>query len=131
VDPANPFNKRTGARAGSDLKLGLGPNLTLDATVNPDFGQVEADPAVVNLTAFETVFDERRPFFIEGNELLTGRGASFIGRPSWFYSRRIGAAPRGTAIGDFVDMPTNTTILSAAKVTGRLASRLSVGALAA
>jgi hypothetical protein len=131
VNPRNPFDDKLGGRVGGDLKYGLGPNLTLDATVNPDFGQVEADPAVVNLTAFETVFDERRPFFIEGNELLTGRGASFIGRPAWFYSRRIGAAPRGTALGDFVDMPTNTTILSAAKVTGRLASRLSVGALAA
>jgi hypothetical protein len=131
VDPANPFNERAGARVGGDLKLGLGPNLTLDATINPDFGQVEADPAVVNLTAFETVFDERRPFFIEGNELLTGRGQSFIGRPSWFYSRRIGAAPRGLATGDFVDAPTNTTILSAAKITGRLARGLSVGALAA
>ena len=131
VDPANPFNDRTGARVGGDLKVGLGPNLTLDGTINPDFGQVEADPAVVNLTAFETIFEERRPFFIEGNELLTGRGQSFIGRPSWFYSRRIGAAPRGIAQADFVDAPTNTTILSAAKVTGRLASGLSVGALAA
>jgi hypothetical protein len=131
VDPANPFDDRTGARMGADLKVGLGPNLTLDGTINPDFGQVEADPAVVNLTAFETVFEERRPFFIEGNELLTGRGQSFIGRPTWFYSRRIGAAPRGAAQGDFVDAPTNTTILGAAKVTGRLASGLSVGALAA
>ena len=131
TNAANPFNARTGGRAGGDLKLGLGPNLTLDATINPDFGQVEADPAVVNLTAFEMIFEERRPFFIEGNELLTGRGQSFIGRPSWFYSRRIGAAPRGTAIGDFVDAPTNTTILSAAKITGRFASGLSVGALAA
>ena len=131
VNSANPFNSRTGARAGGDLKLGLGPNFTLDATINPDFGQVEADPAVVNLTAFETVFDERRPFFIEGNELLSGRGQSFIGRPSWFYSRRIGAAPRGTATGDFVDAPANTTIISAAKITGRFASGLSIGALAA
>jgi hypothetical protein len=131
VAPANPFDNRVGGRAGGDLKYGLGPNLTLDATFNPDFGQVEADPAVVNLTAFETVFDERRPFFIEGDELLTGRGQSFIGRPSWFYSRRIGAPPRGAASGDFVDMPTNTTIVSAAKVTGRLKSGLSVGALAA
>ncbi|MDB4889568.1 MAG: hypothetical protein JWL61_1423 [Gemmatimonadetes bacterium] len=131
VNPANPFNDRAGARAGGDLKFGLGPNLTLDATINPDFGQVEADPAVVNLTAFEVVFDERRPFFIEGNELLTGRGQSFIGRPSWFYSRRIGAAPRGVAIGEFVNAPQNTTIVTAAKVTGRLPSGLSVGALAA
>jgi hypothetical protein len=131
VDPTNPFNDRVGNRAGADLKYGLGPNLTLDATINPDFGQVELDPAVVNLTAFEVVFEERRPFFIEGNELLTGRGQSFIGRPSWFYSRRIGAPPRGSARGDFVDAPTNTTIASAAKVTGRLASGLSIGALAA
>jgi hypothetical protein len=131
MSPANPFNDKVGGRIGADLKYGLGPNLTLDATINPDFGQVELDPAVVNLTAFETVFEERRPFFIEGNELLTGRGQSFIGRPSWFYSRRIGAPPRGSAVGDFVDAPTNTTILTAAKVTGRLASGLSVGALAA
>ena len=131
VNARNPFDDKVGGRAGGDLKYGLGPNLTLDATVNPDFGQVEADPAVVNLTAFETIFEERRPFFIEGNELLTGRGQSFIGRPSWFYSRRIGAAPRGVASGDFVDAPTNTTIATAAKVTGRLASGLSIGALAA
>jgi hypothetical protein len=131
VNAANPFNDRVGMRGGADLKYGLGPNLTLDATINPDFGQVELDPAVVNLTAFEVVFEERRPFFVEGNELLTGRGQSFIGRPSWFYSRRIGAAPRGSASGDFVDIPTNTTILSAGKVTGRLASGLSIGALAA
>ena len=131
VDRANPFNDNSSFRAGGDLKVGLGPNVTLDATINPDFGQVEADPAVVNLTAFENVFEERRPFFIEGNELLTGRGQSFIGRPTWFYSRRIGAAPRGIAQGDFVDIPVNTTIISAAKVTGRLGSGLSVGALAA
>ncbi|MGH7695021.1 MAG: DUF5916 domain-containing protein, partial [Gemmatimonadaceae bacterium] len=131
VDARNPFDDKMSGRIGGDLKAGLGPNLTLDATINPDFGQVEADPAVVNLTAFETIFEERRPFFIEGNELLTGRGQSFIGRPSWFYSRRIGAAPRGSASAHFVDAPTNTTILSAAKVTGRLASGLSVGALAA
>jgi len=128
---ANPFVHHFDARFGGDLKAGLGPNLTLDMTVNPDFGQVESDPAIVNLTAFENVFEERRPFFVEGNELLTGRGQSFIGRPTWFYSRRIGAAPRGSASGDFVDAPTSTTILSAAKVTGRLASGLSVGALAA
>jgi hypothetical protein len=131
VNPGNPFDDRLTARAGGDLKYGLGPNVTLDATINPDFGQVEADPAVVNLTAFEVVFDERRPFFIEGNELLTGRGQSFIGRPSWFYSRRIGAPPRGAVSGDFVDTPAYTTIATAAKVTGRLASGLSIGALAA
>ena len=131
VDANNPFDSKAGGRAGADLKMGLGPNLTLDATVNPDFGQVEADPAEVNLTAFETVFDERRPFFIEGNELLRGRGLSFLGRPTYFYSRRVGAPPRGGATGDFVKAPLNTTILGATKVTGRLGSGLSIGAMGA
>ncbi|HEV8264688.1 MAG TPA: DUF5916 domain-containing protein [Gemmatimonadales bacterium] len=126
-DPQNPFDdgKNLEARAGADLKMGLGPNMTLDATVNPDFGQVEADPAVVNLSAFEVFFDERRPFFTEGSQLLRGNG------PSYFYSRRIGAPPRGPASGNFVDYPRNSTILGAAKVTGRLASGMSLGALTA
>ncbi len=129
-DPADPFDQKFVGRAGADLKAGIGSNLTLDATVNPDFGQVEADPAEVNLTVFETVFEERRPFFVEGNEILTGRAQSFLGRPTYFYTRRIGASPRGGVAGDFVDQPRNTTILGAAKVTGRLPSRLSVGLLA-
>lgn len=126
-DPQNPFDngKNLAARAGGDLKMGLGPNITLDATVNPDFGQVEADPAVVNLSAFEVFFDERRPFFTEGSQLLRGNG------PSYFYSRRIGGPPRGSAGGDFVDYPNTATILGAAKVTGRLASGFSLGALGA
>ncbi|MEW5701011.1 MAG: DUF5916 domain-containing protein [Candidatus Zixiibacteriota bacterium] len=112
-------------RLGGDLKMGLGPNLTLEATVNPDFGQVEADPAVINLTAFETIFTERRPFFVEGNPLFETEG------PTYFYSRRIGATPHGEADGDFVDQPTATTILGAGKITGRLASGLSLGVLSA
>ncbi len=125
-EPGNPFHGNAVAtRIGGDLKAGLGPGLTLDATVNPDFGQVEADPADVNLSAFETIFSERRPFFTEGRELLEGRG------PAYFYSRRIGAAPRGRASADFVDRPQHTTILGAAKVTGRLSSGLSLGALGA
>ncbi|HYH81739.1 MAG TPA: DUF5916 domain-containing protein [Longimicrobium sp.] len=127
VDPADPFHEPREAtvRVGADLKVGLGPNLTLDATVNPDFGQVEADPAEVNLSAFESFFSERRPFFTEGANLLSGGGAGY------FYSRRIGAAPRGPASGDFVDRPANSTILGAAKLTGRLPSGLSVGVLGA
>ncbi|MGH7718265.1 MAG: DUF5916 domain-containing protein, partial [Gemmatimonadaceae bacterium] len=128
-DPANPFDdgRNLSARAGGDVKMGLGPNLTLEATVNPDFGQVEADPAEVNLSAFETFFDEKRPFFIEGSELLGGNG------PSYFYSRRIGSRPRGQVPDefDFVDYPKTSTILGAAKLTGRLASGTSLGALAA
>jgi Domain of unknown function (DUF5916)/Carbohydrate family 9 binding domain-like len=127
VHPRDPFadEREAELRAGADLKVGLGPNLTLDATVNPDFGQVEADPAEVNLSAFESVFGERRPFFTEGSQLLSGGGSAF------FYSRRIGAAPRGPAEGDFVDRPDATTILGAAKLTGRLPSGLSVGVLGA
>ena len=123
----DPFNNGANleARAGADFKMGLGPNMTLDATVNPDFGQVEADPAVVNLSAFEVFFDERRPFFTEGSQLLRGNG------PSYFYSRRIGAQPRGSVSGDYVDYPHNSTILGAAKVTGRLASGMSLGVLTA
>ena len=105
--------------------MGLGSNLTLEATVNPDFGQVEADPAEVNLSAFETFFSERRPIFVEGANLLSGTVNNY------FYSRRIGAAPQGRADGDFVDYPGTTTILGAAKLTGRLASGTSIGLLGA
>ena len=127
VPENDPFRSGTDfeGRAGADLKMGIGPNLTLDGTINPDFGQVEADPAEINLTQFETFFEERRPFFIEGSQLLAGSG------PGYFYSRRIGAPPPGQASGSFVDRPKDTTILGAAKLTGRLASGLSVGALAA
>lgn len=127
-DPANPFDdgKNLGQRVGADLKVGLGPNLTLDATFNPDFGQVEADPAEVNLTAFETIFPERRPFFSEGANLL-----AIVSGNNFFYSRRIGAPPVGPAPGDFVEYPRTSAILSAAKLTGRLNSGTSLGLLAA
>ena len=126
-DPGDPFSAgaNLAARIGADVKVGLGSNLTLEATVNPDFGQVEADPAEVNLSAFETFFDERRPFFVEGANLLTGV------RSEYFYSRRIGAQPAGDAEGEFVDYPSTSTILGAAKLTGRLASGMSVGMLGA
>ncbi|MGH7566089.1 MAG: DUF5916 domain-containing protein, partial [Gemmatimonadota bacterium] len=126
-DADDPFRdgRDMDARFGLDFKMGLGPNLTLDAAVNPDFGQVEADPAEVNLTAFETFFEERRPFFTAGQDHFSGNG------PTFFYSRRVGASPHGQAEGDFVDTPRTTTILGAAKLTGRLESGLSIGALAA
>ncbi|MGQ0649963.1 MAG: DUF5916 domain-containing protein [Gemmatimonadaceae bacterium] len=122
---ANPLSNPYDGRVGLDAKIGVGSNLTIDATVNPDFGQVEADPAEVNLSAFESFFDERRPFFTEGSELLRGQGAQY------FYSRRIGAPPHAGVSGDYVDVPRSSTILGAAKLTGRLASRLSVGSLLA
>ena len=124
---ADPFYNRIAWRAntGLDMKMGLGPNLTLDATVNPDFGQVEADPAEVNLSAYETYYSERRPFFIEGSRLLTGEG------PEYFYSRRIGAPPKLSPETTYSDRISNTTILGAAKISGRLRSGLSVAALTA
>ena len=131
-DDANPFDGGLLGRTGLDMKIGLGPNLTLDATVNPDFGQIEADPVEVNLTAFETFFDERRPFFLEGSRLLAGRESDeWSDDTEYFYSRRIGARPAGSAEGDFVDYPATTTTLGAAKVTGRLQTGISIGLLGA
>lgn len=126
-DADNPFVDASDAtgRAGVDVKMGIGPNLTLDATINPDFGQVEADPAVVNLSGFETFFDERRQFFIEGARNFDTQGADL------YFSRRIGAPPSADANGDFVDAPRTASILGAAKLTGRLGSGLTIGALAA
>jgi len=129
----NPFDDGSewDGRAGADFKVGLGSNLTLDGTVNPDFGQVEADPAEVNLTAFETFFPEQRPFFVEGNKLLQGNG------PGYYYSRRIGGSPQGYATGqvadsaDFQQAPKYATILGAVKLTGRTSSGMSIGALGA
>ncbi|MEP7347260.1 MAG: DUF5916 domain-containing protein, partial [Gemmatimonadaceae bacterium] len=125
ADVRNPFRNPSSVRLGMDAKFGIGSNLTLDATVNPDFGQVEADPAEVNLTAFETIFEERRPFFIEGSQLIRADG------PNYFYSRRIGGPPHLEIDGDFVDQPRASTILGAAKLTGRTASGMSIGALLA
>jgi hypothetical protein len=108
---------------GLDLKYGIKENLTLDATINPDFGQVEADPAVLNLTAFEVRFDERRPFFQEGVGMFRCVPCQGI-----FYPRRIGRTPqlRGNA-GD----PLFTTILGAAKLTGRMAGGYNLGIIEA
>jgi hypothetical protein len=123
----NPFDRgaNLSGRAGGDVKVGIGSSLTLEGTVNPDFGQVEADPAEVNLTAFETFFSERRPFFTQGANLLSGIVNNY------FYSRRIGAPPSRRVAGDFVDYPRTTTILGAAKLTGRMQSGTSLGVLTA
>ncbi|MCC7052114.1 MAG: carbohydrate binding family 9 domain-containing protein [Gemmatimonadaceae bacterium] len=106
--------------AGADLKVGLGSALTASATMNPDFGQVEADPALLNLSAFEVRFDERRPFFLEGNALFRCNGPC----EGLFYTRRIGRSPQLRA--STAD-PAFTTILGAAKVTGRVGRGVSIG----
>src|ERR1041385_3971252 len=120
---------------GLDFKYGVSSNLTVDGTVNPDFGQVEADPSVLNLSAFETFFQERRPFFIEGAGLLSFRINCYAvhdcGSENLFYSRRIGRSPQlRDTYGDDAS-PTGTTILGAAKLTGRTPGGLSLGAIEA
>lgn len=122
---------------GADIKYRLSSNLTLDATLNPDFGQVELDPAVVNLTAFETKFDEKRPFFIEGADILrfgtSVQGNPEGGPPQLVYSRRIGRAPQLNLPVDaaYSHAPDVSTILGAAKLTGRTQSGWSLGLLEA
>jgi len=126
-DPRNPFldEFNLSGHVGTDLKMGLGSNLTLDATFFPDFGQVEVDPAIINLTDREVYFPERRPFFTEGSNLFTPP------ENNYFFSRRVGGPPSGQATGEFVDYPSETTILGAGKVTGRLPSGTSIGLLGA
>ncbi|MDQ3696712.1 MAG: carbohydrate binding family 9 domain-containing protein [Gemmatimonadota bacterium] len=135
-DAADPFHDPSEYtyRAGGDVKYLLTSNLTLDATINPDFGQVEVDPAVVNLSAFETFFPEKRPFFVEGAGIFSFGGASCyfcsnVSSLGLFYSRRIGRQPQGSWQGTWADVPENTTILGAAKITGRTRNGVSVGIL--
>ena len=133
AEPGNPFfdGSDMGGRVGSDFRVGLGSAFTLDATVNPDFGQVEADPAQINLTAFETFFDEQRPFFVEDGQIFDFRLSG--GPNQLFYSRRIGSEPRGDAPtgAAAAETPDAATILGAAKLTGRTSGGLSMGALLA
>lgn len=135
---ANPFSKTSAlsGNAGLDLKYGVSSFLTLDATINPDFGQVELDPAYVNLTAFQVFLPEHRPFFVEGDDIFNFGGgsgglANFGSTPQFFYSRRIGRQPQGSTYspGEFSDVPANTAILGAAKLTGKTPSGWSVGVL--
>jgi hypothetical protein len=129
---AGGFNRVQQHAAGLDLKYGLGSNLTLDATVNPDFGQVEADPAVLNLTAFEQFFQERRPFFIEGSGIFRFDTDCNDGDcTGLFYSRRIGRNPSLAGTYGDASSPQFTTILGASKLTGRTAKGTSVGLLSA
>lgn len=142
----DPFHSGSdyGGGAGLDARVGLGANLTLNATINPDFGQVEVDPAVVNLSDVETFFQEKRPFFVEGASLFDNfgqEGANSYWSFGWqslqmFYSRRIGRAPQGNVpVGAALDssyasVPSGTHILGALKLYGT-AGGWTIGALSA
>ena len=130
-DPFHQPNDLAGG-VGADLKYGLTTDLTVDITINPDFGQVEADPAQVNLTAFETFFPERRPFFVEGSNIFSFQfleGGGDLAREGLFYSRRIGRAPQGRATSLFSDSPDQTRILGAMKLSGKTRSGWTIGLL--
>ena len=136
-EDGNPYRtgKDTHFNAGLDAKIGVTNNLTLDLTINPDFGQVEADPSEVNLTAYETYFREKRPFFIEGNSITSfnvGLGDGDVGNDNLFYSRRIGRRPHGEVDLDdneYASVPPVANILGAAKLTGKTKKGLSIGIL--
>ena len=134
--PENPFlalGKQSSLNGGIDAKIGITNNLTMDLTINPDFGQVEADPSEVNLSAYETFFSEKRPFFIEGSNITAfgiGIGDGDVGNDNLFYSRRIGRHPQGYADlkdGWNASVPDQSTILGAAKLTGKTKNGLSIG----
>ena len=138
--PGDPYHDGRAIRtsAGTDVKALLTSNLTLNATVNPDFGQVEVDPASLNLTAFETYYDEKRPFFIAGANAFSFGGmrcffCSHASSLSAFYSRRIGRPPQLAGYLDdtaaYADIPDNAAILGAAKITGRTQNGYTVGVL--
>jgi hypothetical protein len=135
-EAGNPLSRRAdpGASVGLDLKYAVTPALTLTATLNPDFGQVEADPAALNLEAFELFFTERRPFFVEGSGIFRFNIDCNDGDcTGLLYSRRIGRVPQGeieTEDGEYAAVPVVSTILGAAKLTGRVGA-MSIGALSA
>lgn len=130
-EPGNPFADKGrvwGGNIGLDAKIGISSNFTVDLTVNPDFGQVESDPSVMNLTAFETFYEEKRPFFLEGLTIFDYK----FDNQSLFYSRRIGHSPsRNISPNDnlFVNSPDKTSIISAVKFSGTTSKGLSVGVI--
>jgi len=128
-EPGNPFTEKGrawGGNVGLDAKIGISTNFTVDLTVNPDFGQVESDPSVMNLTAFETFYEEKRPFFLEGLTIFDYK----FDNQSLFYSRRIGHSPSRPVSPNenlFVKSPNKTSILSAVKLSGTTSKGLSIG----
>lgn len=138
-EEGNPFRdgKKNAISAGLDGKAAITSDLTLDFTINPDFGQVEADPSEVNLTAFESYFSERRPFFVEGKNIYQFQPSNSsvihnMKSDNLFYSRRVGRYPHhfpNLSDGEFADMPESTTILGAMKLSGKTKKGLSIGIL--
>jgi hypothetical protein len=139
AEAGNPFRdgKNSKITGGLDAKIGITNDLTLDLTINPDFGQVEADPSAIALDGFQIFFEERRPFFVENKNIFdysisNSQAGNTFGADNVFYSRRIGRSPQGypnTADGEFVDQPQNTPILGAAKFSGKTANGWSIGVL--
>lgn len=138
-EEGNPFAEGLDGKiaAGLDGKVAVTNDLILDFTINPDFGQVEADPSQVRIDGFQNFFEERRPFFIESRNIfnyqLTGSEAGGdYDSDLLFYSRRIGSSPHGypaTSNGEYVKMPLNTSILGAAKFSGKTKKGVSIGIL--
>ena len=142
TEDENPFYDGRDSRinVGTDLKVGIGNNLTIDATIYPDFGQVEVDPSELNLSAFETFYQEKRPFFIEGAGIFrfgvggpTNRMNFGTMEPTFFYSRRIGKYPSyGYDVeGDWLKVPSATSILGATKISGKITDSWAIGGVSA
>jgi len=134
ITPVHPESYNLSRNLGADLKVGLTNNFTLDLTLNPDFGQVEADPAELNISAFESYFPEKRPFFVEGSNIFQyslGFGDNPMSGNSLFYTRRIGRSPQYSPDTEegYVDIPMATTILGAGKLSGKTSSGWSIGLL--
>ena len=139
AEAGNPFRdgNESDITFGLDAKIGITNDLTLDFTVNPDFGQVEADPSAIALDGFQIFFREQRPFFVENKNIFDFRvsqseAGNTFGQDNVFYSRRIGRSPQGfpnTADGEFVDQPDNTPIIGAAKFSGKTQDGWAIGVL--
>ncbi|MBT8177909.1 MAG: hydrolase [Eudoraea sp.] len=139
AEEGNPFKdgNESALTVGLDAKIGITNDLTLDLTINPDFGQVEADPSAIALDGFQIFFREQRPFFIENKNIFNfnlsqSQAGNTFSSDNVFYSRRIGRNPQGfpdTVDGEFVDQPENTAILGAAKFSGKTKDGLSIGVL--
>lgn len=139
AEEGNPFRDGNDSKLtiGLDAKIGITNDLTMDLTINPDFGQVEADPSAIALDGFQIFFEEQRPFFVENKNIFdysvsSSQAGNTFGSDNLFYSRRIGRSPQGypdTSDNEYVDQPENTNILGAAKFSGKTKNGWSIGVL--